>query len=180
MSFSVPSQQRASNLVTDAPASSLSFLFFDVCSNSILQKQANDLVSTLMKCTPHYIRCIKPNETKKPRDWEESRWVTESLAPTPCCPEKLKIKTHSLDGLQSQAKHEGSTRVYTTDPEGDLSRSSQSVASFMITMKKWCLQEHVWTQIKIACWKKLSIPLVYPKIIECTRLTDHQQVWALL
>ncbi|TRY82217.1 hypothetical protein DNTS_023863 [Danionella cerebrum] len=36
-------------------------------------KQANDLVSTLMKCTPHYIRCIKPNETKKPKDWEESR-----------------------------------------------------------------------------------------------------------
>uniref|UniRef100_A0A670KGX4 Myosin IE n=1 Tax=Podarcis muralis TaxID=64176 RepID=A0A670KGX4_PODMU len=36
-------------------------------------KQANDLVGTLMKCTPHYIRCIKPNETKKPRDWEESR-----------------------------------------------------------------------------------------------------------
>ena len=28
-----------------------------------------------MKCTPHYIRCIKPNETKKPRDWEESRYV---------------------------------------------------------------------------------------------------------
>lgn len=26
-----------------------------------------------MKCTPHYIRCIKPNETKKPKDWEESR-----------------------------------------------------------------------------------------------------------
>uniref|UniRef100_A0A8C1SME9 Osteoclast-stimulating factor 1 n=1 Tax=Cyprinus carpio TaxID=7962 RepID=A0A8C1SME9_CYPCA len=38
-----------------------------------LQKQANNLVQTLMKCTPHYIRCIKPNETKKPRDWEESR-----------------------------------------------------------------------------------------------------------
>uniref|UniRef100_A0A8C6MSE9 Myosin IF n=1 Tax=Mus spicilegus TaxID=10103 RepID=A0A8C6MSE9_MUSSI len=37
------------------------------------QKQANDLVSTLKKCTPHYIRCIKPNETKRPRDWEESR-----------------------------------------------------------------------------------------------------------
>lgn len=29
-----------------------------------------------MKCTPHYIRCIKPNETKKPKDWEESRYVT--------------------------------------------------------------------------------------------------------
>ncbi|KAI1230495.1 Unconventional myosin-If, partial [Lamprotornis superbus] len=40
---------------------------------SLHQKQANDLVNTLMKCTPHYIRCIKPNETKKPRDWEESR-----------------------------------------------------------------------------------------------------------
>uniref|UniRef100_A0A8C1NK00 Osteoclast-stimulating factor 1 n=1 Tax=Cyprinus carpio TaxID=7962 RepID=A0A8C1NK00_CYPCA len=36
-------------------------------------KQANELVSTLMKCTPHYIRCIKPNETKRPKDWEESR-----------------------------------------------------------------------------------------------------------
>uniref|UniRef100_A0A9J7XNN7 Osteoclast-stimulating factor 1 n=1 Tax=Cyprinus carpio carpio TaxID=630221 RepID=A0A9J7XNN7_CYPCA len=40
---------------------------------SKIKKQANDLVSTLMKCTPHYIRCIKPNETKKPKDWEESR-----------------------------------------------------------------------------------------------------------
>lgn len=37
------------------------------------QKQANDLVTTLKKCTPHYIRCIKPNETKRPHDWEESR-----------------------------------------------------------------------------------------------------------
>uniref|UniRef100_A0AAY4EI05 Osteoclast-stimulating factor 1 n=1 Tax=Denticeps clupeoides TaxID=299321 RepID=A0AAY4EI05_9TELE len=36
-------------------------------------KQANDLVNTLMKCTPHYIRCIKPNETKRAKDWEESR-----------------------------------------------------------------------------------------------------------
>ncbi|XP_061414071.1 unconventional myosin-Ie-like [Lethenteron reissneri] len=40
---------------------------------SKIKKQANDLVNTLMKCTPHYIRCIKPNETKRPRDWEESR-----------------------------------------------------------------------------------------------------------
>uniref|UniRef100_A0A4W3JWB2 Myosin IF n=1 Tax=Callorhinchus milii TaxID=7868 RepID=A0A4W3JWB2_CALMI len=38
-----------------------------------IKKQANDLVSTLMKCTPHYIRCVKPNETKKSKDWEESR-----------------------------------------------------------------------------------------------------------
>lgn len=47
--------------------------YLDICSDYSLQRQANDLVSTLMKCTPHYIRCIKPNETKKPRDWEESR-----------------------------------------------------------------------------------------------------------
>ncbi|KAK5931509.1 hypothetical protein CesoFtcFv8_000222 [Champsocephalus esox] len=38
-----------------------------------IKQQANSLVQTLMKCTPHYIRCIKPNETKRPRDWEENR-----------------------------------------------------------------------------------------------------------
>ncbi|XP_035888604.1 unconventional myosin-If isoform X3 [Phyllostomus discolor] len=42
-------------------------------AGSKIKKQANDLVATLKKCTPHYIRCIKPNETKRPRDWEESR-----------------------------------------------------------------------------------------------------------
>ncbi|KAL1007262.1 hypothetical protein UPYG_G00084250 [Umbra pygmaea] len=42
-------------------------------AGSKIKKQANDLVQTLMKCTPHYIRCIKPNETKKSKDWEESR-----------------------------------------------------------------------------------------------------------
>uniref|UniRef100_H3CB84 Osteoclast-stimulating factor 1 n=1 Tax=Tetraodon nigroviridis TaxID=99883 RepID=H3CB84_TETNG len=38
-----------------------------------IKKQANSLVQTLMKCTPHYIRCIKPNESKRPRDWEDNR-----------------------------------------------------------------------------------------------------------
>uniref|UniRef100_UPI00358DECC1 unconventional myosin-Ie-like n=1 Tax=Myxine glutinosa TaxID=7769 RepID=UPI00358DECC1 len=42
-------------------------------AGSKIKKQANNLVATLMKCTPHYIRCIKPNETKKSRDWEDSR-----------------------------------------------------------------------------------------------------------
>ncbi|KAM9851924.1 myosin IEb [Aulostomus maculatus] len=42
-------------------------------ASSKIKKQANNLVQTLMKCTPHYIRCIKPNETKRPRDWEENR-----------------------------------------------------------------------------------------------------------
>ncbi|KAL7980312.1 hypothetical protein Chor_014641 [Crotalus horridus] len=44
-------------------------------AGSKIKRQANDLVGTLMKCTPHYIRCIKPNETKNPRDWEESRYA---------------------------------------------------------------------------------------------------------
>ncbi|XP_076800330.1 unconventional myosin-Ie-like isoform X2 [Clavelina lepadiformis] len=38
-----------------------------------IKTQCNVLVKTLMKCAPHYIRCIKPNESKKPHDWEESR-----------------------------------------------------------------------------------------------------------
>lgn len=38
-----------------------------------IRTQANKLVDALMKCTPHYIRCIKPNETKRAKDWEESR-----------------------------------------------------------------------------------------------------------
>ncbi|XP_036702708.1 unconventional myosin-If isoform X3 [Balaenoptera musculus] len=42
-------------------------------AGSKIKKQANDLVSTLKRCTPHYLRCIKPNETKRPRDWEENR-----------------------------------------------------------------------------------------------------------
>lgn len=46
---------------------------FSVQTCLVFQKQANTLVQTLMKCTPHYIRCIKPNETKRPRDWEENR-----------------------------------------------------------------------------------------------------------
>ena len=39
----------------------------------LFQTQANQLVDKLMKCTPHYIRCIKPNETKKAHDWEGDR-----------------------------------------------------------------------------------------------------------
>ncbi|KAG1651266.1 Unconventional myosin-Ie [Nymphon striatum] len=42
-------------------------------AGSKIKEQANKLVETLMKCYPHYIRCIKPNETKKPHDWEHNR-----------------------------------------------------------------------------------------------------------
>ncbi|CAH1796060.1 unnamed protein product [Owenia fusiformis] len=38
-----------------------------------IKKQANELVTTLTKCVPHYIRCIKPNETKKAKDFEDER-----------------------------------------------------------------------------------------------------------
>uniref|UniRef100_A0A4W3JGJ0 Myosin IF n=1 Tax=Callorhinchus milii TaxID=7868 RepID=A0A4W3JGJ0_CALMI len=51
----------------------VSKIFIFLLYSFLTCKQANDLVSTLMKCTPHYIRCVKPNETKKSKDWEESR-----------------------------------------------------------------------------------------------------------
>lgn len=51
----------------------MSLLLLNAAPLLHFQKQANSLVQTLMKCTPHYIRCIKPNETKRPRDWEENR-----------------------------------------------------------------------------------------------------------
>ncbi|XP_046826927.1 unconventional myosin-Ie-like isoform X3 [Vespa crabro] len=38
-----------------------------------IRTQASRLVGQLTRCTPHYIRCIKPNETKKPRDWDQVR-----------------------------------------------------------------------------------------------------------
>ena len=30
-------------------------------------------VKKLMLCVPHYVRTIKPNETKRPLDWENKR-----------------------------------------------------------------------------------------------------------
>eukprot|EP00039_Didymoeca_costata_P008665 m.114735 g.114735 ORF g.114735 m.114735 type:complete len:1149 (-) comp14177_c1_seq5:2155-5601(-) len=44
----------------------------DTASGKI-KKQANELVNRLMKATPHYIRCIKPNETKRTHDWDKQR-----------------------------------------------------------------------------------------------------------
>ncbi|KAI9341028.1 P-loop containing nucleoside triphosphate hydrolase protein [Zopfochytrium polystomum] len=38
-----------------------------------IKNQSQDLVDTLMRCTPSYVRCIKPNETKRPKDWDNKR-----------------------------------------------------------------------------------------------------------
>ncbi|KAJ3223556.1 Unconventional myosin-Ie [Clydaea vesicula] len=38
-----------------------------------IKNQCQDLVATLMKCIPSYVRCIKPNENKKSHDWENKR-----------------------------------------------------------------------------------------------------------
>jgi myosin-1 len=39
---------------------------------STFKKQVNSLVQALTSCVPHYIRCIKPNQTKKPNDFDSS------------------------------------------------------------------------------------------------------------
>lgn len=36
------------------------------------KKQVSTLMSALTACVPHYIRCIKPNQTKLPRDFDSS------------------------------------------------------------------------------------------------------------
>lgn len=38
-----------------------------------IKTSAQDLIKALSACSPHYIRTIKPNETKRPRDWDEER-----------------------------------------------------------------------------------------------------------
>ena len=38
-----------------------------------IRNQSNDLVEKLMKCTPSYIRCIKPNDKKSPRVFDSGR-----------------------------------------------------------------------------------------------------------
>lgn len=42
-------------------------------AGSKIRTQANDLVDKLMQCTPHYIRCIKPNENKRAHDFDTDR-----------------------------------------------------------------------------------------------------------
>eukprot|EP00298_Acanthocystis_sp_HF-20_P012732 c20027_g2_i2.p1 GENE.c20027_g2_i2~~c20027_g2_i2.p1 ORF type:complete len:1422 (+),score=671.93 c20027_g2_i2:33-4298(+) len=44
-----------------------------ITSGYKIKTQAAQLVASLMSSSPHYIRCIKPNETKKPLDWDQAR-----------------------------------------------------------------------------------------------------------
>ncbi|CAG9540438.1 unnamed protein product [Cercopithifilaria johnstoni] len=41
--------------------------------SSKIRNQANKLVDSLSKCAPHYVRCIKPNDTKRSLEWDEKR-----------------------------------------------------------------------------------------------------------
>jgi len=38
-----------------------------------IKNSANALMTTLSSCSPHYIRCIKPNDNKKANDWNQER-----------------------------------------------------------------------------------------------------------
>lgn len=38
-----------------------------------IRNQCQELVATLMKCVPSYVRCIKPNESKRPGDFDSAR-----------------------------------------------------------------------------------------------------------
>nr|KAJ3423287.1 Unconventional myosin-Ie [Polyrhizophydium stewartii] len=38
-----------------------------------IKNQTQELVDTLMRCVPSYVRCIKPNETKRAKDWDSKR-----------------------------------------------------------------------------------------------------------
>ncbi|KAJ9441673.1 Myosin ID heavy chain [Diplonema papillatum] len=42
-------------------------------AGSKIRQQAAELVATLKKCTPHYIRCVKPNDTRSPLGFVDER-----------------------------------------------------------------------------------------------------------
>eukprot|EP00755_Sulcionema_specki_P023572 Sspe_Gene.79241::Locus_49661_Transcript_1_1_Confidence_1.000_Length_3882::g.79241::m.79241/K10356/MYO1; myosin I len=42
-------------------------------AGSKIRTQAADLVATLKKCTPHYIRCVKPNDDRQPLGFVDDR-----------------------------------------------------------------------------------------------------------
>ncbi len=65
------SEQFIQNLFTDVAAGQTGRI--PTTAGKKITTQANQLVDKLMRCYPSYIRCIKPNETKRPRDIDEER-----------------------------------------------------------------------------------------------------------
>lgn len=87
-----------------------------------IRNQASQLVNQLMKCTPHYIRCIKPNETKRPRDWDSvrirhqvclfSHKVNEILVFICLCMFSLIISRHTIFYIFLFKKRKGNIYIY--------------------------------------------------------------------
>lgn len=87
-----------------------------------IRNQARRLVNQLMKCTPHYIRCIKPNETKRPRDWDSvrikhqvclfSHEVNETLVFICLCMFNLIISRHTIFYIFLFKKRKGNIYIY--------------------------------------------------------------------
>lgn len=87
-----------------------------------IRNQASQLVNQLMKCTPHYIRCIKPNETKRPRDWDSvrirhqvclfSHKVNETLVFICLCMFSLIISRHTIFYIFLFKKRKGNIYIY--------------------------------------------------------------------
>lgn len=42
-------------------------------ASSKIKTSCNELVAALSKCTPHYIRCIKPNDNKSSSEYDQRR-----------------------------------------------------------------------------------------------------------
>ena len=52
------------------------FYLFDIPTTHIvspIQTAMNALITTLLACSPHYVRCIKPNDNKKAGTIDEQR-----------------------------------------------------------------------------------------------------------
>jgi len=64
-------QRFIQNLFTDVATGQMGRI--PTTAGKKITTQANQLVDKLMKCYPSYIRCIKPNETKRPKDIDEER-----------------------------------------------------------------------------------------------------------
>ena len=60
-----------------------------------IKTQAGDLVKTLMTCTPHYIRCIKPNDTRSPLGFVDERVLHQVSGVPSWVTRKHKCRTHT-------------------------------------------------------------------------------------